>query len=156
MKKNVLFAGLAFVLFLAASAQISQKKEPPKPPLAPKPPIENTNDLKEPPPPPPAPPPPPPPSAPPMPPAEGLQLPDDYEAFLKRNPSVQSLVWKENDELIIRLKSGKEERYQLDNEKNRNEAAAKYGELPSAPPPPPPPPASPAPPKPPKKKLVLS
>jgi hypothetical protein len=150
MKKNVLVAGLAFVLFLATSAQITQKKEPPKPPLAPKPPIENTNDLKEPPPPPPAPP------APPIPPAEGLQLPDDFEAFLKRNPSVKSLVWKENDELIIRLKSGKEERYQLNNEKSRNEAAAKYGELPSAPPPPPPPPAPPAPPKPPKKKPVLS
>jgi hypothetical protein len=38
------------------------------------------------------------------------------------------------------LKSGKEEKYKLGNEKSLKEAEAKYGQLPAAPPPPPPPP----------------
>jgi hypothetical protein len=38
------------------------------------------------------------------------QLPDDYKAFLKRNPSVQNLHWR-NDSIFIKLKSGITDRY---------------------------------------------
>ncbi|HEX8334017.1 MAG TPA: hypothetical protein VF622_15465 [Segetibacter sp.] len=67
-------------------------------------------------------------------------IPEDYKAFLKRNPTVRSLGWTE-ESVIVRLKTGKKERYILTDEKSIKEAETKYGELPEAPPPPPPLPA---------------
>ncbi|MDB5205805.1 MAG: hypothetical protein JWR72_880 [Flavisolibacter sp.] len=138
MKKKIIMAGLAFVMAGAASAQ---KEAPPKPPTPPEPPVERLKEI---------PPPPPlaplPPDAPPPPlPANALQGGNDYEAFLKKNPSVKSLRWTNNNEVIVRLKSGKEETYKLDDEKIIKEAEAKYGQLPDAPPPPPLPPPPPPP-----------
>ncbi len=75
-------------------------------------------------------------------------VPKEYNDFLKRNPSVKGLSWN-NSEVIIRLKSGKEERYNLDNTQETDAIGRKYGKLPIAPPPPPPPPAAPLPPPPP-------
>jgi hypothetical protein len=144
MQKKIIMACLAFVMVGAASAQ--KEATPPKPPKAPKPPVEKLKEI--PPPPPPAPPDaPPPPPAPPVIPVEELNLlPDDYQAFLSRNPSVGSLRW--NKEAVwVMLKDGKEERYLL-NEAGIKEAEAKYGQLPVAPPPPPP-----LPPPPPTKRL---
>ncbi|HEY0039413.1 MAG TPA: hypothetical protein VGB71_02060 [Flavisolibacter sp.] len=150
MKKSIFVTGFAVVLMLAASAQISQKDQPPKPPVPPKAPVERPNDVPPPPPPPPSEPPAPnelpPPPEPPIPPSpadEGFLQDEDYEAFLQRNPSVKSLGWNFENEVIVRLKSGKEERYKLDNEASRKAAETKYGKLPAAPPPPPPPPAPP-------------
>lgn len=66
------------------------------------------------------------------------QLPADYRDFLKRNPTVKSVGWMKDEEVIIRLKSGAEERYQLHDELSVKEAEMKYGKLPATPPPPPP------------------
>ncbi len=129
-------ASLAFMMFSAVSAQ--KEAVPPKPPKAPTPPVERLKDIPPPPPPAPLPPDaPPPPSAPPILSVEQLDLlPDDYQAFLSRNPSVGSLRW--NKEAVwVMLKDGKEERYLL-NEEGVKQAEAKYGQLPVAPPPPPP------------------
>ena len=149
MKKNILVAGLAAVLVLAASAQVIQKNAPPKPPAAPKATIEKNGDI----PPPPPPPPPMAPPAPPAPPEPGDQVAEkwnsnDYDAFLERNPSVKGLSWNNKNWLTIRLKSGKEEKYNLADEKSKKAAEDKYGELPVAPPPPPLPPPPPPPPAP--------
>lgn len=139
MKKKIIMAGLAFVMAGAASAQ---KEAPSKPPTPPEPPVERLKEI--PPPPPLAPLPPDAPPPPPLP-ANALQGGNDYEAFLKKNPSVKSLRWTNKNEVIVRLKSGKEETYKLDDEKIIKEAEAKYGQLPDAPPPPPLPPPPPPP-----------
>ena len=135
------------MVVLAASAQVIRKDEPAKPPSPPKPPIEKMGDV---PPPPPPPPPPlaPPPPEPPVPgvPLEDVDISDDYETFLKRNPSVKNLGWNHQNVLTVHLKSGKQEKYNLSDEKSRKAAEDKYGELPAAPPPPPPPPPPPMPP----------
>ena len=66
----------------------------------------------------------------------------EYDEFLKRNPTVKSLFWKGTGHLMgVRLKSGKEEVYNLENENEVASAKAKYGNLPEPPPPPPPVPA---------------
>ena len=84
-----------------------------------------------------------PPPPPPVPAVENLTPPpsvhDDYKSFLKRNPSVKSLGWLANGSSVrIRLKSGKEELYNLNSEKEIAVLNRKYGRLPIAPPPPPP------------------
>lgn len=137
MKKAFLVAGALLTLAIAAHAQ--SKKQPPPPPPPPTPPVEMTNDV---------PPPPPPPPAPPVKDEEKTTHPKDYQDFLDRNPSVKSVGWNFRNEVIVYLKSGKEERYKLD-EEGRKEAEAKYGKLPVPPPPPPIPPKPPVAPKPP-------
>jgi hypothetical protein len=152
MQKRMFATVLAVVVVYSASAQVQQRDEPPPPPKPP-----HVKKMRELPPPPPPPSEPPAPNAPPPPPtlANDLQIPHDYEAFLEKNSSVKSLGWTKN-EVIVRLKSGKEERYNLNDGQSRKTAETKYGALPQAPPPPPPPPAPPAPPKPQKKKSTLS
>jgi hypothetical protein len=63
-------------------------------------------------------------------------LPDDYKAFLKRNPAVQNLHWR-NDSIFIKLKSGVIDRY-ASNKPGVEKLEKKYGPLPVPPPPPPP------------------
>ena len=64
----------------------------------------------------------------------------DEGSFLKRNPSTKSIAWKEGgSKVVIRLKSGKTETYDLGSRREREAFTAKYGTLPTAPPPPPPP-----------------
>jgi hypothetical protein len=70
---------------------------------------------------------------------------DDHKAFLKRNPEVKEVGWimrehdKKNSRLIVLyLKGGNNEIYDLDNKGSIASAEKKYGELPSLPPPPPP------------------
>lgn len=66
------------------------------------------------------------------------------DEFNKRNPSVQRLGWKSKPHrVVIHLKNGTEEVYNLENEAERNKAIRKYGNLPIAPPPPPPVPVAP-------------
>lgn len=80
--------------------------------------------------------------------------PTDKE-FLKRNKSVRSVHWNFENDIIITLKTGKEERYHLKDKKQVEAAESKYGMLPVAPPPPPLPPPPP-PPAPPKKTIAVS
>lgn len=125
MKKRFLVA----VAILGASVSFAQQKKQPPPP--PPPPTLNLDKF--------VPPPPPPPKAP----AKGrMDLPKDYQAFLKRNPTVKNLSWSEN-KVRIHLKSGKEEVYNLNDTEEIENLKDKYGELPLAPPPPPPPPKVP-------------
>jgi hypothetical protein len=108
MKKQLMLAG--GVLF-AALVMAQDKSIPPPPP-----PVSAVENLT-----------PPPPS-----------INDDYMLFLKRNPSVKSLGWLANGSSVrIRLKSGKEELYNLNSEKEIAVLNRKYGRLPIAPPPPP-------------------
>ncbi|WP_347157658.1 M56 family metallopeptidase [Pontibacter chitinilyticus] len=89
------------------------------------------------------PPPPPPPAMPsPLYIQDKANLPADYEAFLKRNPTVDRVGWTGTDmkKIILYFKSGKSETYNLNNSKSMDAAINKYGELPASPPPPPPPP----------------
>jgi len=129
MKKAFLVAASMALLATAVQAQTT-RRQPPPPPKPPTPPVEMIADVPPPPPPPP----------------QKRGLSDAYTAFLKRNPSVKSLAWTFRNEVIVRLKSGKEERYKLDDE-GRKLAEAKYGKLPAPPPPPPPPPVPPVVPK---------
>ncbi len=137
MKKAFLAAGFAIAVTISASAQ-SKKKEPPPPPEPPKPPVEIVDSI---------PPPPPPPTI--LNDDEIVELPEDYQEFLKRNPSVGSVHWNDNA-IVIVPKKGKAERYVLDDNGIR-QAEAKYGKLPQAPPVPPPPPVPPKAPRAPKR-----
>jgi hypothetical protein len=69
------------------------------------------------------------------------QLPDDYKAFLKRNPAVQNLYWR-NDSIYINLKSGGTDRH-ANSKTDIKKLEQKYGPLPVPPPPPPPLPPKP-------------
>jgi hypothetical protein len=115
MKKRFLVA----LAILTASISFAQQKKAPPPPPAPPPPKVNNEKFRFP---------------PPIVYPDGL--PDDYKAFLKRNPTVKSLGWSEN-KVHIHLKSGKEEVYNLNNEAEALKLENKYGGLPMSPPPPP-------------------
>jgi hypothetical protein len=121
MKKRFLVA----LAILTASISFAQQKKEPPPPPAPPPPKVNNEKFHFP---------------PPIVYPDGL--PDDYKAFLKRNPTVKGLGWSEN-KVHVRLKSGKEEVYNLNNEAEVRKLENKYGGLPMSPPPPPPPPKAP-------------
>ncbi|ALI98213.1 M56 family metallopeptidase [Rufibacter tibetensis] len=66
---------------------------------------------------------------------------DDYDVFLRRNPSIDKVGWNQNT-IYIHLKSGKTETYPRTAE-GTAAAEKKYGTLPPPPPPPPAPPAAP-------------
>lgn len=125
MKKSIFVAAAV----LAASVSFAQKKEK-QPPPPPPPPLMNVNEV------PPPPPPPPPPAK------AKKNLPDEFQAFLKRNPSVKGIGWN-NNKVRIHLKSGKEEVFDMNNKEDVEKLKNQYGELPAPPPPPPPPPPAP-------------
>ena len=127
MKKRFLVAAA----ILTASTSFAQQKKQPPPPPAP-PPVMDVRAV----------PPPPPPPPPVVPDKQGVGMFKDYQAFLKRNPTVKSIGWSE-DKVHIHLKSGKEEVYNLNDTGQMQHLKGKYGELPVAPPPPPPPPKAP-------------
>lgn len=64
---------------------------------------------------------------------------NSQKEFLKRNPSVVSLEWQNEKQktIILILKSGVEETYDLTNETVKREFNIKYGNAPMQPPPPP-------------------
>jgi TonB-dependent SusC/RagA subfamily outer membrane receptor len=89
--------------------------------------------------------------------SENSKLPDDYNDFLRRNPSVKSLTWlivpnekgqgvngytKKNGKMEITkgrvgavwvsLKNGRIEKYHFDNPDEMKKAEAKYGKFPSS------------------------
>lgn len=70
-------------------------------------------------------------------------LPVNYKNFLKRNPTVEKVGWKLKDSkgpeaVIILLKSGETETYQINDAQSMATAESKYGKLPDLLPPPPP------------------
>jgi hypothetical protein len=132
MKKRIF---VAVVLLAGTISYAQQKKEkvPPPPPPA----VIDNNQIS------------PPPAPPPEAPAPPVQL--DYaplpangnNAFLKRNPTVKSIEWSDDNAVRIHLKSGKEEMYDLSKPEEAQRLKKKYGELPIAPPAPPTPPTPP-------------
>ena len=118
MKKRV-FVAIAMLVTFVAFAQQKKEKQPPPPP--PPPPVLDVKDIPVPPPPPEAPP----------------KHKKEYDAFLKRNPTVKRID-RSDDTIRIRLESGKEEVYHMKNEEEVQKLKSKYGELPPLPPPPPP------------------
>jgi len=62
------------------------------------------------------------------------------EPFFKNNPSVRALHIDESSNLIITLKNGQREHYNLADEADKKEVIEKYGSLPAPPPPAPVPP----------------
>ena len=78
---------------------------------------------------------------------------DEYRQFLKKNSGVKKLSWiSEPDAVLVHLKSGKLEVYELDNKQQMQAAEKKYGKFPESaplPPPPPVPPSAPSAPNPP-------
>lgn len=59
--------------------------------------------------------------------------------FLKQNPTIQKVSWSGNNEIKLKFKTGKEEKYNLNNEDEKKLFTDKYGVPPPPPPPPPPP-----------------
>src|SRR6266498_3884245 len=114
MKKSIFIA----VAVLAGSVAFAQKtvKQPPPPPP---PPIVNVNEI-----------------SPPPPPPEKADISKEEQSFFKRNPNVNG-VDRNNNEVRIHLKSGKEEVFDMNNKEEVEKLKNQYGELPAAPPPPP-------------------
>lgn len=65
--------------------------------------------------------------------------PVGVKAFLKNNPQIKQVYWKHSPlRMIVALKDGTEESYDLTSEASKNRAVKKYGKLPVPAPPPPP------------------
>lgn len=65
--------------------------------------------------------------------------PAGVKAFLKSNPQIKQVYWKHSPlRMIVALKDGTEESYDLTSEASKNRAVKKYGKLPVPAPPPPP------------------
>lgn len=68
--------------------------------------------------------------------------PAGVKNFQKRNPQIKQVYWKHSPlRMIVALKDGTEESYDLTSEASKNRAVKKYGKLPMPAPPPPPLPA---------------
>jgi len=129
--KNII--SLITVLFITGVLNAQTEKKPPPPPPPKEPPRVDIKKFK--------------------PPMETEAVKSNNE-FLKRNPTVANL-WLQNNLTIVKLKSGKEEKYDLKDETEKKSFVEKYGEPPVKPPtiveikkykpfvPPPPPPKKP-------------
>ena len=73
---------------------------------------------------------------PPPPASQGINSQKD---FLKRNPAIATVNWQSGKQkmIILKFKSGAEERYDLTNKTEQETFASKYGAAPKQPPPPP-------------------
>jgi beta-lactamase regulating signal transducer with metallopeptidase domain len=74
-------------------------------------------------------------------------MPQEYSDFLKRNKNVSSVYVKDGNTMVVKLKNGSLEEYDLDDDAQSKAAKNKYGKLPATAPPAPP--AAPNPPNPP-------
>jgi hypothetical protein len=61
------------------------------------------------------------------------------DKFYKNNPSVAKAYTEKDKKIIVELKDGTKEKYNILEEKEKNNFINKYGALPLLPPPPPPP-----------------
>jgi hypothetical protein len=66
-----------------------------------------------------------------------FKAPQELSEFLKQNPTVQTVHWKNSRIIRVQLKNGKEEAYDLSTKERRDRFLAKYHAIPKAPPPPP-------------------
>ena len=123
MKKSI----FVMAAVLATAITSAQKKDLQPPPPPPPPPVMNANEV-------------PPPSPAPVP--QKLEVAKEQKAFFKRNPTVSSID-RNNNEVRIHLKSGKEEVFDMNNKEDVEKLKTQYGGLPVTPPPPPPPPPAP-------------
>ena len=98
---------------LIATATMAQKKAKAPPPPPPPPAVSNSSSVQR-----------------------VVDLRNDYEAFLKRNPEVKRLSWSK-DRVRVYLKNGKQEAYEFSNAEQMKQLENKFGELPPPPPPPP-------------------
>jgi hypothetical protein len=62
------------------------------------------------------------------------------DEFYKKNPSVSEVYAAENKRIIIELKDGTKQQYNIKNEMEKKNFLDKYGKMRLLPPPPPPPP----------------
>ena len=70
---------------------------------------------------------------------------NEENSFARRNPQVEGLSWTgDGSTVVVHLKNGSEERYNLENKEEAEKARLRYGKFPAPPPPPPPVPAPPA------------
>lgn len=72
-----------------------------------------------------------------------VTMPEDYQNFMQRNPQVKGLQWQQDNHtqmVIIHLKSGKQEIFDLKDKASLAALEQQYGKLPAPPPPPPAPP----------------
>jgi hypothetical protein len=123
MKKTI----ISLTALLMASGMLmaqQNKKTVPTPP--PPPPLVEKAEMAVPPPPPP-------------PPMVKKVEHNEENSFARRNPQVEGLSWTENGStVVVHLKNGSEERYNLENKEEAEKARLRYGKFPAPPPPPPP------------------
>ena len=113
--KKIIFKLSAFAMAVAiATNSFSQKEQIPPPPPPPKPPVSVSIKLAGP----------------------AITI----DEFYKNNPSVAKAYTEKDKKIIVELKDGTKEKYNILEEKERNDFINKYGALPLLPPPPPPPP----------------
>lgn len=82
----------------------------------------------------------PPPPPPPVPAAATVDAPVKVDVFLKNNPTIKDVYQEKKDLLIVKLKNGTVEKYNMADINEKKKFADKYGDLPAVSPPPPPPP----------------
>jgi hypothetical protein len=82
--------------------------------------------------------PPPPPPPPPIAANENIGVHTTMSEFLKNNPAVKDVYREEKDLMVVELKSGKIEKYDLEDSGEKKSFVDKYGDVPKLPPPPPP------------------
>lgn len=113
--KKIIFKLCLFAIAATTTAKsFSQKAEVPLPPPPPKPPVSVS--------------------------IEAIGPVITIDKFYKNNPSVARAHAEKDKKVIIELKDGTKERYNIHEEKERDDFIKKYGGLPLLPPPPPPPP----------------
>ena len=88
----------------------------------------------------PVPPPPPPPPKPPKAMTKEAHARLGVDEFYKNNPSVSHIYAVDDGRIIIELRSGVKEKYNVDDETEKKNFVNKYGKVPLLPPPPPRPP----------------
>lgn len=69
--------------------------------------------------------------------------PPAKNAFLKNNPAATDIYWEKKDLLVVKLKDGKVEKYNIADSGSKQSFVDKFGDVPAFPPPPPPPPPLP-------------
>jgi hypothetical protein len=72
-----------------------------------------------------------------------------FDAFLQRNPNIENVHWKKNNVIVIKLKNGNTQTFNLNKKESLQKFTNTYGMPPLPPPPPPAPPLPPPPPPPP-------
>ena len=81
-----------------------------------------------------------PPPPPPKPNSQNINPHVKMDEFLKNNPTVADIYWEKKNLVVVKLKNGKAEKYNVANGDEKKSFVDKYGDVPTFLPPPPPPP----------------